>query len=181
MTTVYDDYMYSGNQNFYSDLARAQRLLSHRPSYDDYLSAGYPDAHSRVMNDDALVREFFGAGKQIGYPPHYDHNSTSNAQIPSEKELNRQTAIDKRVKTHKTKKDKLIQQATAMSKVIDPVTNRQQIDQWRIDNGYLWEVVSPKGTLFREVIKNVTIENEKDYTIFHAMKISFSENTGLAY
>lgn len=57
---IYNDYMYSGNQNFWADRARARSVAqTGGMSKSDYQYAGYNDAASQVSRDRALVRRFY--------------------------------------------------------------------------------------------------------------------------
>lgn len=57
--STYDEYMYSGNQNYYADKARVDHMLTHgRMTADDYMYAGYHNAQNRVMEDSALIERF---------------------------------------------------------------------------------------------------------------------------
>jgi hypothetical protein len=44
-----------------------------------------------------------------------------------------------------------------------------QLDEWRIANGYLWKVISPRGTVYTEVLKQCTIKNPEDYIVYNSM------------
>ena len=74
----------------------------------------------------------------------------------------------------------LMQQATAQAATMGEITE-EDIDDWRVANGYLWKTVSPKGRVYTEVLKQVTVKTPNDYVKFNAMKIAFKNTTGLNY
>lgn len=92
------------------------------------------------------------------------------------REQNRQAKRTERA----DRKAALMEEAKQIAKQIKDVT-KKDIDAWRIRNGYLWVVVSPKGNEYREVLKSLTIEEAEDFVVYSAMKIACARDTGYYY
>lgn len=104
----------------------------------------------------------------------YDRNFTPPKK-PSKAELAkleaRQKAQEKVRKVRQATRDELMQKAEALAKKM-PDCTQEEIDQWRIDRGYFWKVVSPKGTVYTETLKAITVKDEEDFVVYQAMKIA---------
>ena len=59
-----------------------------------------------------------------------------------------------------------------------PVTF-EEVEEWRISRGYLWKVVSPKGNVYTEVLKQVTIKEPAEYVEYHALKSAAQHFAGI--
>jgi len=79
-----------------------------------------------------------------------------------------------RVDAQRAIKAELEEKARIRSKTLGKITN-EMLDQWRIDNGYLWRVTSPTGKVYSEVLKKVTPANPNEYIEFTAMKIAHEQ------
>ena len=84
------------------------------------------------------------------------------------------------IQANKNTTAELIEQSTSKAATLGEVT-AADIDAWRVANGYLWKVVSPKGTVYTEVLKQVTVKTPDDYVTYNAMKIAYTNATGMNY
>jgi len=98
----------------------------------------------------------------------------------TEKEAAKEAKRLSKIQENKNVTADLMKQATAQAATMGEVTE-EDIDAWRVANGYLWKTVSPKGNVYTEVLKQVTVKNPDDYVTFNAMKIAYTKATGLNY
>jgi hypothetical protein len=98
----------------------------------------------------------------------------------TEKETAKVAKLTAAIQANKRAIAELMTQAKTQAATMGEITE-EDIDDWRVANGYLWKVVSPKGRVYTEVLKQVTIKTPDDYVKFNAMKIAFRNTTGLNY
>jgi len=98
----------------------------------------------------------------------------------TEKEAAKEAKRTAAIQANKNATSNLMKQATAQAATMGEVTE-EDIDAWRVANGYLWKAVSPKGNVYTEVLKQVTVKTPDDYVTYNAMKIAYTNATGLKY
>lgn len=174
--STYDDFLYSGYGSKMS-FGQYQREICGLPvtrfanmdDFDTWAGSGLGSSMSfnEYCRQNGLAQNpiFDTPTNTIPYTPPVSYTK-------SKKQLDRET-------TRSKLKAELLEQAKklAESKDFDEV-DASIINSWRIGHGYLWETVSPKGNRYREVLKQVTIDNPEDYVVFNALKIAYTRNTG---
>lgn len=134
---------------------------------DDFYNSGYGSS----MSYDTYVRTIVDHPR-TNYAPHYFESESEIACDPisiPKTVSKRPLTPSKKIITDACKRETLMKKAAEIAPTLGYITERE-IDDWRIANGYLWEAISPKGVVYREVIKSVTID-DPNYAYFHALKI----------
>jgi hypothetical protein len=105
-----------------------------------------------------------------------EHRASFEAEMAAYDARNKKASerMKARAAGEKVTRDKLVKQAEELSKEMiesGSVVSEKDLKQWRLDNGYLFEVVSPRGTVFSEMIKQVSIKFPRDYVAYNAMQL----------
>ena len=77
--------------------------------------------------------------------------------------------VQSEAKIRETLKEEVAKRRAVLIARGTPVTF-SEVEEWRIANGYLWKVVSPKGNVYTEVLKSVTISEPEEYIEYNALK-----------
>lgn len=73
------------------------------------------------------------------------------------KDAIRQKALAIKRMAHAEKQSQLLDQAKKIAATLTVTVS--SYEDWRVANGYLWKVVSPKGTIYTETLKPLKIED----------------------
>ena len=159
-------------------------MVSPKEIIDSFYYSGY--ASTTSFENFVLQYDVTPATRQAAKDAFYANQTTSaqSAQTKEQSEfLIKESEKSKKINIRKDAanaiRNSLLKEAALMSK--NMFASRESIDQWRIDNGYLWTVTSPSGRVYTEVLKQVTIAEPVNYVMFNAMKIAFNARTGFNY
>jgi hypothetical protein len=143
------------------------------PSVRDIAIAQYQAAQDEALEAYRAKLQIKAAQRQIWL-------KTPEGIAFTEKEAAKEAKRIAAIQANKNVTDDLIAQAKMQAATMGKVTE-EDIDAWRVANGYLWKAVSPKGNVYTEVLKQVTVKTPDDYVTFNAMKIAYTNATGMNY
>lgn len=172
--SMYDDFTYGGygNSMSFSEYIRKNSSPSNvktaADAYNDYTSAGYGSSMSfdRYCQEQGVI--------PVGFVSVVENNKT----IVSQKNVS--TNLTNKVNSVTTKREQLLKIAKEKSISITEIT-AEEIEEWRIKNGYFWKVVSPSGRVYTEVIKKLTVSDADNYITYNAMCEAFYRIYGYGY